>query len=61
VLKTARSEELFDLIDPEKQDKYFYGEVKWLIEELIDMKEVFGVKEKNLNEILSRLDKFLAN
>jgi hypothetical protein len=61
VLKAARSEELFDLINPEKEDKYFDGEIKWLIEEMIDMEKVLGMKDETLKEISSRFDEFFAN
>jgi hypothetical protein len=61
VLKVIRGDDWFKLINPETEDRKLDGEVKWLIEEFINMKELFGVKSKIVKDVLSRLDGFLAN
>jgi hypothetical protein len=61
VLNVIRGEDWFNLINPEIEDKKFDGEVKWLIEEFINMKEVFEVKNGILKDVLSRFDQFFAN
>jgi transposase len=49
------------MLDPEKEGKYFNGEIKWLVEEVIEMQEVFGMSSKNQTKILAMFDKFFAN
>jgi transposase len=61
VLRVIRSEELFNMLDPQKEGKYFNGEIKWLVEEVIEMQDVFGMSSKNQTKILAMFDKFFAN
>jgi transposase len=49
------------MLDHEKEDKYFNGEIKWLEEELIEMQDVFRMSSKNQTKILAMFDKFFAN